>query len=304
MDISVIIPTRNRAALLEKCLERLCAQTLDPARYEICVIDNGSTDNTKEIIAAVAARHKDRKIIMVEESAPSVAVARNRGVAATRAPLIALADDDTMPPPDWLTRYIDGMERLGPEVAKIAGTYTPVWGAVRPAWLTDGMLPLLSAAAGPELKPGFTDFPLLEGNSCYRREALERFGGFPRQLGRSGNSLISGELMIDLVIRMNGWKLYYDPAIVIDHHIHANRLTPLWMRQRYFWQGVSDYAARVYLKKMGISIDHAIKIELPLDVGDWAFINNASLPPTEQNLDRLRSLGLVLAKTGIIPVEA
>ncbi len=303
-DIAVIIPTRNRAALLEKCLESLSAQTLAPERYEICVIDNGSTDNTKETITAVAAHHKDRNIVVTEEAKPGVAVARNRGLAATKAPLIALADDDTMPPPDWLARYIDGMEKLGPEVVKIAGTYAPVWGAPRPAWLTDGMLPMLSAAAGPELKPGFTDLPMLEGNSCYRRAALERFGGFPVQLGRSGASLISGEHMVDLVMRVHGGKLYYDPAIVVDHHIHAERLTPLWMRQRYFWQGVSDYAARVYLKKMGISIDHAVRIEMPLAASDWAFVNDANLPPTEQNLDRLRSLGLVLAKTGIIPVEA
>ena len=50
MKLSVIIPTRNRSALLEKALESLLAQTLSQENFEVIIVDNGSTDNTFNIV--------------------------------------------------------------------------------------------------------------------------------------------------------------------------------------------------------------------------------------------------------------
>ncbi|MDE2030285.1 MAG: hypothetical protein KGI97_06955, partial [Alphaproteobacteria bacterium] len=101
---------------------------------------------------------------------------------------------------------------------------------------------------------------------------------------------------------VRGWKLYYDPSIVIRHFIHPDRLKPVWMRRRYFWQGVSDYAIYMYLQEKGITIDHGVAVELPLGRNYWTFINNADEAPTGENLNRLRGLGFILARTGFIPI--
>ena len=151
-----------------------------------------------------------------------------------------MSDDDATMPPDWLERFLRRFTELGPQLGEVGGEIVPVWGAPRPDWLTKGMLPLLSAWSGINPQAGSRQKSLLEGNCCYRREALVQSGGFSRRLGRKGDHLISSEHMVDLVMRMKGWKLFFDPAIVIYHTIHADRLTPQWMRRRFFWQGVSD----------------------------------------------------------------
>jgi glycosyltransferase involved in cell wall biosynthesis len=302
MQISVIVPTLNRAKLLGDCLISLCEQSLDPAVYEICIVNNGSTDATLQIFAAVAAHYPRHKLFMIDEPKTGVAHARNRGMAATDAPLIALADDDIIVPPDWLARYAARFEELGPEIGKIGGEIEPLWGAPRPDWISDRMLSMLSAKSGHGDTAKFCDYPIVECNSCYRREALALVGGFPGHLGRVGTSLLSNELVIDWIIRAKGYKLFYDPAICIRHFIHADRLTPSWFRRRYFWQGISDYGGILYLNKHGLGFEDEIRPVLP-DASDWAFINDQNSPPTEPLLTKLRWLGFVLTMTGVIQIE-
>ncbi len=299
-DISVIIPTRNRAAFLKKCLASLCEQTLARARYEICVVDNASTDATPKIVDEINALYPAHKVFRIEEPRLGVTISRNTGIARTSSGFIAHGDDDATVPPDWLERFMADMQKLGPEVGKVAGEIVPVWGAPRPAWLTDGMLPLMSASSGFGDKPRFVDEGLLEGNSCYRREALIKAGGFPSMLGHKGDSLLSADNAVDLVMLMMGWKLYHDPSIVMHHTIHADRLTPSWIRRRYFWQGVSNYAVLHYLQSKGINSRSAMGVDMPFDPCDWSFINNADDPPTEAHLKRLLGLGFVLASSGFI----
>ncbi|MDR3448907.1 MAG: glycosyltransferase family 2 protein [Alphaproteobacteria bacterium] len=304
MEIGVVIPTRNRAAFLGKALMSLCEQTLAPSRYEICVVNNGSTDATPEVVALINAHYPKHRVFMVDEAQTGVAYARNTGMRATTAPLIVQGDDDATASPDWLEKFIAAFAAQGGDVGKIGGDVIPVWGAPRPDWLTDPMLPLLTAASGFGDQPRYMNEGLLECNGCYRREALEQAGLFPTTLGRKGANLLSAEHAVDLVMHMQGWKLYYDPAIVIHHHIHAERLKPVWMRRRYFWQGISDYAVRAYLKSKGYESSHGVAVEMPLDRSFWTFINNADEAPTEDGLNRLRGLGLVLARTGFIPTGA
>ncbi|MDE2030147.1 MAG: glycosyltransferase family 2 protein, partial [Alphaproteobacteria bacterium] len=203
-EISVVIPTRNRAALLGKCLASLCAQTLDPSRFEVCVVNNGSTDATPKVIELVNANFPQHRIFMVDEPTPGVARARNAGVRHTSAPLIVQGDDDATAPPDWLEKFLASFARLDRDVGKIGGDVVPVWGAPRPDWLSDAMLPLLTAASGFGTEPRFVNEGLLECNGCYRREALEEAGLFPVSLGRKGSTLLSAEHAVDLVMNVRG----------------------------------------------------------------------------------------------------
>jgi glycosyltransferase involved in cell wall biosynthesis len=100
-DVSVVIPTRDRAARLAAALGALRNQTLEPERFEIVVVDDGSSDGTAELLA----RDSD-------DGAPTVrtlrlagqgpAAARNAGWRAARAPLVAFTDDDCEPSAGWL----------------------------------------------------------------------------------------------------------------------------------------------------------------------------------------------------------
>lgn len=87
MDISVVIPTHNRAALLPRALDAVFAQT-HPAR-EVIVVDDGSTDATADLIGA---RYPD--VILLRQSQAGVSAARNAGIRRARSEWIALLDSD------------------------------------------------------------------------------------------------------------------------------------------------------------------------------------------------------------------
>jgi len=144
---------------------------------------------------------------------------------------------------------------------------------------------------------------LFEGNCCYRRTALASIGNYPTELGRVGTTLLSGENAMNFLLIQKGWRLYFDPAAIIHHTIHADRLNPMWLRKRMFWQGVSGYAMHLYYRRHGLDTMDEIKIDLPLTAQDWAFINKDTAENINQSLMHFESLGFVLAMTGIIGLE-
>src|SRR4051794_40020225 len=90
--LTVVVCTRHRAGPLEACLASLAAQTLAPGDLEVIVVDNGSTDAT----SSVAARWLggDLHGRCVRESRVGLSHARNTGVAAATADVVAFLDDD------------------------------------------------------------------------------------------------------------------------------------------------------------------------------------------------------------------
>ncbi|MCC2642082.1 MAG: hypothetical protein K0S45_2495, partial [Nitrospira sp.] len=102
--ISVVIPTYKRPALLRRCLLALCAQTMNPRRFEIIVVDDAPTDDTKKTVACIAAAVPWPAISYIAAVGPrGPAAARNRGWRAARADLIAFTDDDCVPLRNWLS---------------------------------------------------------------------------------------------------------------------------------------------------------------------------------------------------------
>ncbi|MFC0398756.1 glycosyltransferase family 2 protein [Paraburkholderia rhizosphaerae] len=105
VDVSVVVPTWRRPALLETCLHALAAQHLDCARYEIIVCDDGPDDATRTLVDRFAAAQLARGGVvryMPVTATQGPAAARNVGWRIARAPLIAFTDDDTIPSPHWL----------------------------------------------------------------------------------------------------------------------------------------------------------------------------------------------------------
>src|ERR1043165_5266525 len=93
LDISVIISTYNRSDMLPGALESVLAQEAGDVRYELIVVDNNSTDKTREVVESFIARgHENVRYIF--EGKQGLSHARNAGIAAARSPLIVFTDDD------------------------------------------------------------------------------------------------------------------------------------------------------------------------------------------------------------------
>ncbi len=97
----MIIPSRNRALELRRCLESLALQ--NHPSFKVIVVDDCSTDSTPAVLQEVGASHRDFRLQPLRNDQHTGAnPSRNRGVVEARGDLIALTDDDCVPGPDWL----------------------------------------------------------------------------------------------------------------------------------------------------------------------------------------------------------
>ena len=106
IDASVILCVRNGAATIGAQLEGLAAQEY-PGEWELVVVDNGSTDDTMEIVAAWRARMPNLRVVEALDKA-GLGYARNVGAAAARAEVLAFCDADDVAHPGWLAGLIAG----------------------------------------------------------------------------------------------------------------------------------------------------------------------------------------------------
>jgi glycosyltransferase involved in cell wall biosynthesis len=106
--ISVVVPTRNRRALLRACLDSLARQTLPRDAYEVVVVDDGSTDDTPEFLGRYAPGYAFRH---VAQEHGGLSAARNTGNRAAGAELILCLDDDMRAAPGLLEEHVKAHDR-------------------------------------------------------------------------------------------------------------------------------------------------------------------------------------------------
>ena len=114
MSVSIIIPTFNGASRIGNCLDALLEQTVG-RDAEILVVNDGSTDNTAEVVA----RYSRVRLITQTNAGP--AAARNRGALEAQGTIILFTDDDCVPMPDWLAAMIEPFH--DPDVVGVKGVY-------------------------------------------------------------------------------------------------------------------------------------------------------------------------------------
>src|ERR1041384_3596860 len=100
-DISVVVCTYNRAALLPQALRSLFTQKVEDVSYEIVVIDNNSSDNTPATIESLQSE-SPVPLRYFRESRQGNAYARNTGVEQAAAPIVAYIDDDCIADENWV----------------------------------------------------------------------------------------------------------------------------------------------------------------------------------------------------------
>lgn len=266
---SVIIPTRDRADLLERCLAALTRQTLAAEQFEVVVVDNGSRDGTAKVAAGYATRLALRCIAAPE---PGLHVGRHAGMRAARSDVLMYTDDDAEPEPTWVESVAQAFQH--PTVALVGGNNYPRFEGEPPTWLQRwwdepvyrgralGYLSLLDFGSGR--------FPLAPEyvwgcNFCVRRQALETVGGFhpdgvPREMMRLRGD---GESYVANAIGSRGWTVVFDSRASVHHLVPAARMTPSYFEQRGFAQGVSDsYSAVRRNRSASLSLSERLRARL------------------------------------------
>jgi glycosyltransferase involved in cell wall biosynthesis len=133
LKCSVIIPTYNRSDLLKKSLDSVVSQNFPPSLYEILVVDNGSTDNTRAIVEFFAGNHKEHNIRYIHEPEPGLHSGRHKGAFESQAEILVYVDDDIEAAPDWLNAVIEAFE--DPAVHIVGGPCLAKYEIDPPGWV-------------------------------------------------------------------------------------------------------------------------------------------------------------------------
>ena len=240
-QICVAICTHNRQTYLRLALESLLKQSLSSDRFEILVVDNGSTDRTRDEVLAIAARVPNLKYVF--ESQLGLSVARNTALRECRSPFIAYLDDDAIASPCWVEDILNAFSAFGPRLGCIGGRIDPIWEKPRPEWLSDEMLSSLTILNLGSVSRFLDPYrePVYGANMSFSCHALRQVGAFEQTLGRVGNRLLSGEeILVQRRLARAGYATSYLPSAFVQHHVVAERLELTWFAERFFWQGVSE----------------------------------------------------------------
>ncbi|MDJ0680773.1 MAG: glycosyltransferase family A protein [Xenococcaceae cyanobacterium MO_167.B52] len=269
-DIAAIICTHNREHYLGAAIDSLLNQDAD--NYEILVIDNGSTDNTRQVVESrLMKSRQSEEARSFDGGVPStnphlkyfyepelgLSVARNRGAKEANSPILAYLDDDAEASPQWLKIIIQAFED-NDHLAIAGGKVTLLLpeGQTLPNWVSESMTGSLGAYdLGEKVvhieNPNLTPRGL---NYAIRQTFLDEVGGFDPNLGRVGKNLLSNEelLMTELALKKN-WQVAYLPQALAAHNVAPERLKPSWFISRSWWQGVSEYYREALAGRTGIS---------------------------------------------------
>lgn len=219
--VSVIIPTYNRANLVGAAIRSVLSQSYE--NVELIVVDDGSTDNTCEVLAGFQSA-----ISIVRQPNAGPAIARNRGIAAAHGEIIAFLDSDDLWMPTKLERQVRSLQTAGPETLCSLCNCTVVYANGDRTTTFDIADLHPSCSTGMWVNPVevlLNRFVLFNQAVIIRREALERVGYFDETL-RFGEDY---ELPFRLALE-GPWTILRD-ELVVYHVASPNSWAETAMRE-------------------------------------------------------------------------
>ena len=221
--VTVAIPTYNRAKYLRQTLAGIAAQRFPRDHVEVLVIDNNSTDDTAEVVAAFAdAWPAPRRIV---ETRQGLDFARNRAVAEARGEIIVFGDDDILVEPDWLAQITVPLlaDADARRIGAVGGEVVPVFPDGLPDWVREWHAPL---AFRPDAGPLEAKHCPMGANLAFPRWVFERLGLFHTALDRAaGNYFSGGDSEMIRRVRAAGLKVWFAPGAAVRHQMPAGRTT-------------------------------------------------------------------------------
>lgn len=216
---SIIIPTFNGAFRIENCLDSLVKQTAG-RDVEILVVDDGSTDNTAEVVR----RYSSVRLISQANAGP--AAARNRGAQDAQGTILLFTDDDCVPMPDWLEAMLGTFN--DPEVVGAKGIYRTHQKSLAARFVQ------IEYEDKYRLMASLPSIDFIDTYSAgFRRERFLEMSGYDTSFP------VACAEDVDLSYRMSarGWKMKFVPAAIV-YHTHPNTFWR-YLKKKYkfaFWR--------------------------------------------------------------------
>ena len=241
--ISVILCTYNRDRYIYNVLRSIAEGTFPAENYEIVLVDNNCSDNTKGECDRFVRDFPDIRLNYYVENQQGLSYARNCGIRNAKGDLLVYVDDDALVNKEYLATYANFFARH-PEAVAAGGPILPQYdGCEEPDWMSHYTRQLVTGKLWLGEKerefPG-DSFPG-GGNAAYRKSVFDAVGLFNVELGRKGNSLIGAEEK-DLFdkVTSRGMKFYYLPTAILYHLIPPKKLTQDYFNRLTYGIGVSE----------------------------------------------------------------
>jgi hypothetical protein len=233
--LTVIMATRNRWAMLARCLTAMTRLAPPPCGWRLVVADNGSEDDTQAVLKAFLPR---LPLICVEAPVAGMTRAWNRALLAAEGDLIVKADDDILPAPDWLLHYRAAADRYA-ECAVFGGAVGLDWPAAPPPFLCRQPDLLAVLYARPQGKPGECAPDAVFGpHWAARRAVFARGFRFDEAIGPGAGPhggacyAMGGETELFTRLRGAGMRGRYVPEAFARHIVRPEQLTEDWILAR------------------------------------------------------------------------
>ncbi|MBV7330516.1 glycosyltransferase [Chloroflexi bacterium TSY] len=247
-DFSIIIPIYNDVDLIENCLSALSQQTVELDRYEIIVVDDGSTDGTTERIVRWANEHPETQLTLSRQENAGPASARNHGVSLSRGEILLFTDSDCVPESHWIESisaciYQDLNKYGQNSLDKALMPPLPLLESVYAEDLVVGckgtyathqtrLVALFVQAEYEERYARMSGLPQIDFidtySAAYRRDVFCQNKGFDTQLQ------IAEDQEFSFRLASQGYRLLFVPNARVYHH-HPDTIAKYWHRK--FWTG-------------------------------------------------------------------
>ncbi|MGA2653324.1 MAG: glycosyltransferase [Terracidiphilus sp.] len=218
-SVSIIIPTFNGALRIGNCLDALLDQTVG-RNLEILVVNDGSTDNTAEVLERYPA------VRLISQINAGPAAARNRGAHEAQGAIILFTDDDCVPMPDWLDAMLEPFNDA--EVVGAKGIYRTCQKRLAARFVQ------IEYEDRYRIMAGLDSIDFIDTYSAaFRRDRFLEMNGYDVSFP------VACAEDIELSYRMSayGWKMIFTPAAIV-YHKHPDRFWS-YLKKKYkfaFWR--------------------------------------------------------------------
>jgi glucosyl-dolichyl phosphate glucuronosyltransferase len=281
-DVTVVLCTYNRCRLLAGALESIAKSELaDSVTWEVLIVDNNSTDQTREVVQGFCHRYPER-LRYVFEPKQGLSFARNTGVEHSRGKLLVFTDDDVTVEPTWLQNLTAALHNR--EWAGAGGRTLPAQKFTPPAWLPSWGASVICAHFDLGDRPLELKEPPYGANMAFRRSMFAKYGGFRIDLGRDGKDNIGSEdTEFGRRLMAAGERLGYEPTAIVHHLVAPERITQEFVLAWWFdWGRATVRVQRDRPHVYGIPRDYLALFRRSLEILAHTLRGTVAFGPSER----------------------
>jgi L-malate glycosyltransferase len=248
---TVLMATHNGARTLPIVLGAYCNLQSVPSEWKLVIVDNASTDSTREIIESFQTK---LPVTYIHEPRVGKNIALNTGLEKISGDLVVLTDDDAVPRPDWLVEARRVAEAQ-PSYSVFGGTVVPQWEVPPDDWILEYVTYKYAVT-----DPAWEEGPILPLwvyglNMAIRAEVFKAGHRFDIELGPRGSNYQQGDETEFLQrIGRSGFRCWHCKSMVVAHIIRKHQMTKKWLLRRAIPIGSAEFRRAFQEKDLPIAL--------------------------------------------------